>query len=406
MPGLKLYRFPYSCYARYVQAAIELVHVPCEVIDVPYGNREELATLTGGSIQVPVLVRDGDARPIVDSRRILRTLVDEDPRFGSLVPAPLAGPIWAYADWISTTVEDLAFRLATPGIAERFRTAFETALFRFVKERKYGAGCVEAWARDADSLFAALTEALAPTVSTLSARPFLFGDAPNLADASLYGQIAMLEHGAPDYVAALPKPLLEWKTRFEGCLGAPPYGRIAAEHRGRADLDRLLEAGRAAERTSKLEKIVLRTSTHERSCPEAAELVPGSGLVGDRWAKTGGKPGAEVSIMDARVARCLAGEDDWALAGDNLFVDMPLDEASLRPGDRLSMGDVVLEITTEPHRGCRKFLARFGPESLRWLSGKGTAGEHRRGVYARVLVGGTLRVGMTISVVRPTPQSA
>ena len=45
---MKLYRFAHSPYARYVQAAIELADVPCEVIDVRYGDREELARLTGG----------------------------------------------------------------------------------------------------------------------------------------------------------------------------------------------------------------------------------------------------------------------------------------------------------------------------------------------------------------------
>ena len=55
---MKLHRFAYSCYARFAQAVVELAGVPCEIIEVPFGDREALAKLTRGYIQVPVLERD------------------------------------------------------------------------------------------------------------------------------------------------------------------------------------------------------------------------------------------------------------------------------------------------------------------------------------------------------------
>lgn len=64
---LKLYRFPYSCYARKVQCVLDLMGAQYETIDVPFGDRTELAELTGGYIQVPVLVMD-DGTVIKDSR--------------------------------------------------------------------------------------------------------------------------------------------------------------------------------------------------------------------------------------------------------------------------------------------------------------------------------------------------
>jgi glutathione S-transferase len=106
---MRLHRLPYSCYARYVQAAIELAGVPCEIIDVPYGDREQLARLTSGYILVPVLERD-DGSVLTDSRAIMVTLLREDARLAGLVPAADAGPIWAYADWANST---LATRLRT-----------------------------------------------------------------------------------------------------------------------------------------------------------------------------------------------------------------------------------------------------------------------------------------------------
>jgi MOSC domain-containing protein YiiM len=93
------------------------------------------------------------------------------------------------------------------------------------------------------------------------------------------------------------------------------------------------------------------------------------------------------------VASAIAARGDWELAGDNLFVDLDLGVAALPPGARLAIGDVVLELTGHPHTGCRKFLARFGAEALRWVNAADARDQRRRGVFARVIAGGTVRLG-------------
>jgi len=192
---VKLFRFEYSCYARKVQMVLDLLGARYDVVDVPYGDRTELAELTGGYIQVPVLV-DDTGRVLTDSRDICRNLLARDD-FGWLAPAPWQGPVWAYADWADGALEDVLFRLASPALRIQFAHAADRALFTFVKERKFGAGCIEQWQRDHASLLARARELLAPTRATLSSRRFLFGDTPTLADAALYGQLAMLYRAQP-----------------------------------------------------------------------------------------------------------------------------------------------------------------------------------------------------------------
>ncbi|MFO0685727.1 MAG: glutathione S-transferase family protein [Sandaracinus sp.] len=210
---MRLHRLHYSPYARKVQMLLELVGIAHEVIEVPYGQREELARLTGGYVYVPVLETD-EGQVITDSRRICEHLVARaDARF--LVPDGLEAVVWGLHDTVEGAIEDVLFRIASPAIRDSWPTAWERALYTLVKERKFGAGCIDAWAADRAGLIARGREMLEPTRRTLSARPFVLGDAPTLADLALYGQWAMLEAANDDTLAALSPVFVAHARRIE-----------------------------------------------------------------------------------------------------------------------------------------------------------------------------------------------
>jgi len=210
---MRLFRFRHSPFARKVQMVLDLLGTPHEVVDVPYVDRTEMARLTGGTILVPVLVDDAGA-VTVESRDICEKLL-RGPAGARLVPAPLEGPIWAYADFIDGPVEDLLFRVASPFVRDHWKTDWERGLYVFSKERKFGAGCIDAWQRDRDGLLARARRLLAPTVTTLGKQPFLFGAGPTLADAVLYGVCAMLEAANPELVGRLDPSLPPYLRRVE-----------------------------------------------------------------------------------------------------------------------------------------------------------------------------------------------
>jgi glutathione S-transferase len=92
-------------------------------------------------------------------------------------------------------------------------------LYVLIKERKFGAGCIDAWERDRSALIQRARVLLAPTLQTLAAQRFLFGEHPTLADAALYGQCAMIEAGSASLLEEVAPELLGYARRVEAAAG-------------------------------------------------------------------------------------------------------------------------------------------------------------------------------------------
>ena len=145
--------------------------------------------------------------------------------------------------------------------------------------------------------------------------------------------------------------------------------------------------------------IVRRPAIGEREIVAEAELDPAAGLVGDNWMHRGGRngpphPDTQLNIMNARAIALIAGQDDrWALAGDQLFLDFDLSDDNAPPGTRLTLGSAVIAVTEPPHTGCGKFAARFGIDAVKFVNSTVGRQLHLRGINARVISGGAIRVG-------------
>ena len=156
--------------------------------------------------------------------------------------------------------------------------------------------------------------------------------------------------------------------------------------------------------------IVARPAVDARDVLEEGRLDLERGLVGDTWRVRGSSstpdgsahPDAQLTVMNARAAALVAGTaDHGGLAGDQLYLYLYLDlsTARLPAGSRLQIGEAVIEITAQPHRGCAKFAARFGNEALRLVNtGEGPA-LGLRGRNAKVVVPGVIRRGDTVRLV-------
>ena len=169
----------------------------------------------------------------------------------------------------------------------------------------------------------------------------------------------------------------------------------------------ILEAGLEHIRNSPtdnglLHMIVVRPEKKQRSTPEHCLLSSKGGAEGDHWAKGCWKslpdgspdPDVQITIMNSRCLELISSSpSQWPLAGDNLIADLDLGVHNLKPGQKLSVGTTILEITAVPHTGCDNFKVRFGLDSLKFVSTKAGKELRLRGIYARIIQDGEIRIG-------------
>jgi hypothetical protein len=181
-------------------------------------------------------------------------------------------------------------------------------------------------------------------------------------------------------------------------------------HRTSTELDALLDHVLAAPaEQGTVTMVVRRPAEDAREILGVGRLTVADGLEGDDWKHRGSSrtpdggphPDMQRNVISSRVIAALAGTDaDRALAGDQLHLDLDLTEANLPAGTRLRVGDAVIEVTDQPHRGCAKFSARFGADARRWVNAGDRGGLRLRGLNARVVHPGEVRPGDRVTKVR------
>ena len=153
-----------------------------------------------------------------------------------------------------------------------------------------------------------------------------------------------------------------------------------------------------------LQMIVCRPRINERGVLVEGKLNPLEGLIGDGWmtrrssrtADGSAHPEMQLNVMNSRVIALMArSRDRWPLAGDQLYLDLDLSKDNLPVGTRLALGTAVIEVTAQPHTGCKKFVERFGVEAMKFVNSEIGRQLCLRGINAKVVEPGVIRIGQT-----------
>lgn len=188
--SLRLYRHPLSGHCHRVELLLSLAALPCELVpvDLVAGAHKQPEFLEKNSLgQVPVLVHGDFALP--DSNAILLYLADTFPSAGEYLPRNPKERA-AVQRWLSIAAGQLAHGPAAARLVRVFGSKLDHALA----------------VANAHALFGVFE-------TELARRDFFVGDAPTLADFSLYAYTA---HAPEGEVSLDPYPQLRaWLTRLE-----------------------------------------------------------------------------------------------------------------------------------------------------------------------------------------------
>ncbi|MFW9931002.1 MAG: MOSC domain-containing protein [Candidatus Thorarchaeota archaeon] len=151
--------------------------------------------------------------------------------------------------------------------------------------------------------------------------------------------------------------------------------------------------------------ICIRPTENSREVKDSVIVDNQLGIIGDNWKSRGSKhtpdgsaiPDAQITIMNSRIINLITQDKNfWSLAGDQLFIDLDISSDNLPSGSRLTIDDVILEVTPLPHNGCIKFSNRFGSDATKFVSNKEGQKYHRRGIYVKVIKSGRIHTGSIV----------
>jgi len=215
----KLYQFLTSPFCAKVRKLLDFKDVDYEIVEVDYLERKELL-IASGQLMVPVLAL-ASGETIVDSARIAGRLEELYPE-PTILPPSWRGMHQVLADYVDTQLEDALFGASIPDKLAFFRRqgGDREALWRMVRERKYGAGFVDRMITEHSAQQSRARQALAPFEQALSDRAFLLGRI-GLADFALYGQLYSLAFTGELKISAELRNLRMFFGRMDRISSAP-----------------------------------------------------------------------------------------------------------------------------------------------------------------------------------------
>jgi glutathione S-transferase len=225
-----LYQMAHSPYAIPIRQALTACGVVHETRDVQNWDRGEVIRLTEGSYyQIPLLVHEDRVVFETGGNSLdVARYVDATWAGGCLFPEELAAPNLCLTEWIEDALEGCTFKLADIHYVPAIDDIVDRTMVVRHKERKFGRGCIEQWAREADIIRSELDGLLSRCESTFKNSPFLLGTSPVYADFALFGVLGNLTYNGWNHLSADQIALQKFVARLSvwRCYAPPESERL------------------------------------------------------------------------------------------------------------------------------------------------------------------------------------
>ncbi len=150
-----------------------------------------------------------------------------------------------------------------------------------------------------------------------------------------------------------------------------------------------------------IEILCVRADLGQRTFPDAIEVDPVKGVIGDRWSrvnwvlKEDGSPDErnQISILPKRIYEGICRQQNDAIhPGDTIVSDLDCSFENLPIGTKLQIGEVVVEVSDVPNYGCEKWRDRYGMDAWKFVAHKDYQNLRLRGFLCQILQAGTIRI--------------
>jgi glutathione S-transferase len=215
--SVKIYEMAHSPYCIPITRALTALGITFERIPVPNWDRRAVIEITEGAYyQVPVLVHEDQIiYESGDESLDVAEYVDSVFAGGRLFPESLAGVHEVLVQYLEEDLEGLTFKLCDVHYLPSITDPVARAMVRRHKERRFGRGCVDAWAANESAYREQIDGILSRFDRGLRHRDFLLdAESPVYADYALLGVIENLCFGGHQALAPEHEALIRWRERL------------------------------------------------------------------------------------------------------------------------------------------------------------------------------------------------
>jgi glutathione S-transferase len=184
---MTLIQFPWSPFCITIRRILERNRIPHRIQNISSQQRDSIIRATKGrSYSVPCVI-DGKSAvaDFTDFGQEVARFIDRKYKLG-LFPREKEGVQAILARYIENDLEGIGFKVDDSYIIPTLPLVERVMLTRF-KERKFGKGCVQQWAKDRAKLNRQFAGLLEPVDNILASSMFLVANRPLFVDYDLYG---------------------------------------------------------------------------------------------------------------------------------------------------------------------------------------------------------------------------